>query len=140
MTQKKIMLVDDSNMMRLIVRNMLASDPNFIITASVDNGKQALNELAHDQPDLIFLDLEMPEMDGIEFLRAGRAKTNAKIVVLSSIVSAGSPQAAQARSLGADAIISKPSGAVSFDLQDTRGSELFGTMYRLLGMGVPAVA
>jgi len=65
-------------------------------------------------------------------LRQARSKTSAKILVLSSIVPAGSPKAAQARSLGADAIISKPSGTVSFDLKQARGSELFTTIYRLL--------
>ena len=72
-------------------------------------------------------------------LRLGRTKTKAKIVVLSSIAPAGSPKAAQALSLGADAIISKPSGAVSFDLKDARGSELFRVIYQQLGLGTPQV-
>jgi two-component system, chemotaxis family, protein-glutamate methylesterase/glutaminase len=140
MTQKKVMLVDDSSMMRLIVRNLLATDPNLVIVSSADNGKQALDELPKAQPDLILLDLEMPQMDGIEFLRVARPTTKAKILILTSIAPAGSPKAAQALSLGADGIISKPSGAVSFDLEKARGSELFSTIYRLLGMASPATA
>ncbi len=140
MAPKKVMLVDDSSMMRLIVRNLLTTDPNLTVVSSADNGKQALDELPKAQPDLILLDLEMPQMDGIEFLRAARPSTKAKVIVLTSIAPAGSPKAAQALSLGADAIISKPSGAVSFDLEKARGTELFSTIYRLLGMGNPKAA
>jgi len=131
---KRIMLVDDSSTMRLVIRNLINTDPNLVVTGSVENGAQALEELAHAQPDLILLGIEMPGMDGIEFLRRVRSKIQAKIVVLSSVVPAGSPKAVQALCLGADAIISKPSGAVSFDLKEARGSELFATIYRLLGM------
>jgi len=140
MTQKRIMLIDDSSMMRLIIRNLLLTDPNFTITGSVENGKKALEQLPTTTPDLILLDLEMPEMDGFEFLRVARAKTKAKIIVLSSVATAGSAKATRAISLGADAIISKPSGTVSFDLKEARGTELFQVMYRELGMGVPNVA
>jgi two-component system, chemotaxis family, protein-glutamate methylesterase/glutaminase len=140
MSQMKIMLVDDSSMMRLVIRNMLVAAPNLAVISSVENGKRALDELAVIQPDLILLDLEMPTMTGLEFLRAARSKTKAKIIVLSSIVPAGSPKAAEALGLGADAVISKPSGAVSLDLKAARGTELFRVIYRLLGMGVPVIA
>ena len=140
MPQKKIMLVDDSGMMRTIIRNMLAADANLMIAGSAENGKQALQQLPQAQPDLILLDLEMPEMDGLEFLRVARSQTKAKIIVLSSVAGAGSPKARQATSLGADAVISKPSGAVSFNLKEARGSELFAVMYRLLGLGATAPA
>ena len=140
MPQKKIMLVDDSGMMRTIIRNMLAADANLMIAGSAENGKQALQQLPQAQPDLILLDLEMPEMDGLEFLRVARSQTKAKIIVLSSVAGAGSPKARQATSLGADAVISKPSGAVSFNLKEARGSELFAVIYRLLGLGTPALA
>lgn len=138
MSQKRIMLVDDSGMMRTIIRNMLMTDANLQVAGSAENGKKALEQLPQVEPDLILLDLEMPEMDGLEFLRVARAKTHAKIVVLSSLATAGSPKARQATTLGADAVISKPSGAVSFNLKEARGSELFAVMYRLLDLGVPA--
>jgi chemotaxis response regulator CheB len=110
------------------------------VVESVENGEKALQVLASVHPDLIVLDLEMPKMDGLEFLRQARSKTPAKILILSSAVPAGSPKAAQARSLGADAIISKPSGTISYDLKEARGSELFTTIYRLLGLKTPLVA
>ena len=54
----------------------------------------------------------MPEMNGLEFLRHAKMKTRAKICILSSVAVSGSPYAAKAREFGADAIVTKPSGAV----------------------------
>ncbi|NJN97393.1 MAG: response regulator [Anaerolineales bacterium] len=134
MAKKKIMIVDDAAMMRVIVNNVLSDDPNFYVAGYATNGKEALLKLPQIQPDLILLDIEMPEMDGLEFLRHARLKSKAKVVVLSSVTPTGSPKAIQARALGADAIISKPSGAVSYDLQEKRGSQLVQTIYQLLSL------
>ena len=134
MEKKKIMIVDDSSTMRLVIRNFINSDPNFNVVQIAGNGKEALEKLTSANPDLILLDIEMPEMDGLEFLRHARLKTRAKLVVLSSIAQADSPKAKQARALGADEVVSKPSGAVSYDLEQKRGAELWQVIYRLLGM------
>ena len=61
-------------------------------------------------------------------------KTRAKIVVLCSIAIAGSAVASHARSLGADGVISKPSGSVSYDLEEKRGSEFWQVIHQLLGI------
>ena len=132
MTRKRVMIVDDAAMMRLIVQNMLHGDPNLVVAGTASNGQEALDKLAEVKPDLILLDIEMPEMDGLEFLRHARLKSRAKVVVLTSVAPQGSPKAARALALGADAVISKPSGAVSYDLEEKRGSELRQTIYRLL--------
>lgn len=129
----KVMLVDDAAMMRLVISNFIAPLPEFEIVASAANGKAALEQLKkHPELELILLDIEMPEMDGLEFLRHAKLRTRAKIVVLSSVAVAGSPHAAKARELGADAIVTKPSGAVSMDLADKRGSQLVQTMKTLM--------
>ena len=130
---RKIMIVDDSAMMRMVIRKFVMDLPGFEIAASVSNGRLALDELKkHPDLSLILLDIEMPEMDGFEFLRYARMSTRAKICILSSVAAAGSPQAAKARQLGADAIVTKPSGAVSLDLAEKRGSELAQVIKRLL--------
>jgi CheY-like chemotaxis protein len=103
--------------------------------AFAENGKKALEELdKHKDLSLILLDIEMPEMDGLEFLRYAKLKSKAKIVILSSVALAGSPYAAKARMLGADAIVTKPSGAVSLDLVDKRGDELSQVMRQMVGL------
>lgn len=134
MQKKKIMVVEDASMMRIIIKNILNGDPNFYIAGFAENGKIALEKLPEIQPDLILLDIEMPEMDGLEFLRHARLKSRAKIVILSSIATTGSPKAVQARALGADAVISKPSGAISYDLEEKRGSQIIQVIYKLLGL------
>lgn len=134
MQKKKVMIVEDAAMMRVVIANVLRDDPNLSVTGYATNGKEALEKLPGLQPDLILLDIEMPEMDGLEFLRHARLKSRAKIIVLSSVAPVGSPKAIQARALGADAVISKPSGAVSYDLEEKRGSQLVQTIHKLLDL------
>ncbi len=130
----KVMIVDDAAMMRVVIGNFVAKLPGFSVAAVAENGKKALDHIAkrHDL-DLILLDIEMPEMDGLQFLRHAKMKTRAKVVILSSVAVAGSKQAAEARALGADAIVTKPSGAVSLDLADKRGDELARVMKKVVG-------
>jgi chemotaxis response regulator CheB len=135
MGKKRIMIVEDAAMMRLVIQNMLSGDPNLYVAGFAANGRDALDKLAEVKPDLILLDIEMPEMDGLEFLRHARLKTKAKVVVLTSVAPMGSNKAMRAHALGADVVISKPSGAVSYDLEEKRGSELRQTIYRLLEIG-----
>ncbi len=130
--KKKIMIVDDAAMMRFVIKKMLSKDPNLDLAGFASNGKEALDQLDEVQPDLILLDLEMPEMGGLEFLRHVRLRSQAKVVVLTSMAPKGSSKAMQARALGADAVIAKPSGAVSYDLERKRGSEIRRTIYALL--------
>ncbi len=130
----KIMIVDDAAMMRTLIGNMIAKYPEFKVVALAENGKKALEHLPkHPDLRLILLDIEMPEMNGLEFLRHAKMKSKAKVVILSSVAAAGSKQAAEARTLGADAIVTKPSGSVSFDLAEKRGDELIRVMRKLVG-------
>ena len=129
----KVMIVDDSAMMRLIIKSIVEKIPGFEVAANAANGRLALVELQkHSDLALILLDIEMPEMNGLEFLRHAKLKTRAKICILSSVAVSGSPYAAKAHALGADAIVVKPSGAVSYDLAEKRGSELAHVMRRLV--------
>jgi len=134
MEKKKIMIVDDSSTMRLILRNMLFKDPNLVVVKAATNGKEALEALSQTPVDLILLDLEMPEMGGLEFLRHARLRTRAKIVVLSSTTFEDSQVTVEARNLGADAVLSKPSGSVSYDLEEKRGDEFWKVIYLMLGL------
>lgn len=130
----KVMIVDDAAMMRVVISNFVAKVPGFSVVAAAENGKKALDMIGkHPDLGLILLDIEMPEMNGLQFLRHAKMKTKAKIVILSSVAVVGSKQAADARTLGADAIVTKPSGAVSLDLADKRGDELARVMKKVVG-------
>ena len=134
----KVMVVDDAAMMRLYITSFLKSLPDFEIVAQAANGQEALDKLAVTPGvELILLDIEMPVMDGMEFLRHAKLKTRAKICMLSSVTEQGSPLAAKARELGADGVVSKPSGTVSHDLEEKTGDELARVMRAIMA---PAMA
>ena len=134
METKKIMVVDDSGTMRLAICNILSKNPALEVIATACNGADALQKLSEVKPDVILLDIEMPEMDGLEFLRHARLKTRAKVVILSSLVGSDHRRVGQAMGLGAEAFVSKPSGSVSPDLEDRRSDEIFQAIYKVLGM------
>lgn len=128
-----VMIVDDAAMMRLYISSFIRTLPDFKVVAQAANGREALDKLAEaGDVDLILLDIEMPVMDGLEFLRHAKLKTRAKICMLSSVAISGSPQAAKARELGADGVVAKPSGTVSHDLEEKTGEELAQTMRTLV--------
>lgn len=130
---KKVMIVDDAAMMRLYISSFFKSLKDFKVVAQAANGQDALEKLAeHPDLDLILLDIEMPVMDGLEFLRHAKLKTRAKICMLSSVTVSGSPIAAKARELGADGVVAKPSGTVSHDLEEKTGDELARVMRSLV--------
>jgi two-component system, chemotaxis family, protein-glutamate methylesterase/glutaminase len=90
----KVMIVDDAAMMRLYISSFIKVLPDFKVVAQAANGQEALDKLANGaEVDLILLDIEMPVMDGLEFLRHAKLKTRAKICMLSSVAVAGSPHA-----------------------------------------------
>jgi chemotaxis response regulator CheB len=127
------MIVDDAAMMRLYISSFLKTLPDFKMVAQAANGQDALDKLSdHEDLDLILLDIEMPVMDGLEFLRHAKLKTRAKICMLSSVTVSGSPLAAKARELGADGVVTKPSGTVSHDLEERVGDELRRVMRSLV--------
>ena len=134
MTQKKVLIVDDSKLMRIIIKKILSTDDIFIVTGEAGNGIEALAEIEKDIPDIIFLDIEMPEMDGVEALKEIRAKYSTKVVVVSSVAQMGSSRAAEVNQLGADAIIEKPEGAVDPTLASQKGKEFIEIARKVLGL------
>jgi chemotaxis response regulator CheB len=128
-----VMIVDDAAMMRLYIASFIKTLPDFKVVAQAANGQEALDKLTTvPNVDLILLDIEMPVMDGLEFLRHAKLKTRAKICMLSSVAVSGSAHAAKARELGADGVVAKPSGTVSHDLEEKTGDELARTMRTLV--------
>ncbi|MBL1208811.1 response regulator [Geminocystis sp. GBBB08] len=133
MNIKQIMIVEDSPIMRVILGNIISGDPHLMIVEYANDGKDALLKLTNVKPDLIILDLEMPNMDGITFLQNVKAKSNAKIMVITGALN-NSPKINQAKMLGAQVVITKPSGVVSPDLKEKKGQEIKHTIYRILGI------
>jgi|JI10StandDraft_1071094.scaffolds.fasta_scaffold47088_3 two-component system chemotaxis response regulator CheB len=124
MPEIRLMIVDDSSMMRMIISNVVSRLPDVRIVATCENGSVALSKLAAARPDVILSDIEMPVMDGLTFLRQVRLRTRAAIIILSSVANLGNPNVDLARKLGADAVLCKPSGSTSYDLEEKLGAQL----------------
>lgn len=112
-----VLVVDDSAMMRSLVGRIIESDEETSLVGKAMNGKFALAKLDSLKPEVIVLDLEMPEMNGIEFLQERRKRgIDIPVIVLSSIATRGAKVTMDALSLGASDFILKPSGSVSPDV------------------------
>ncbi|MFW5694503.1 MAG: protein-glutamate methylesterase/protein-glutamine glutaminase [Alkalispirochaeta sp.] len=136
MSEIGVLVVDDSALMRNLVSRIINSAPDLTVVGTAMNGQFALDKLPRLKPDVIVLDLEMPEMNGIEFLRARREREiDIPVIILSSIAQKGAQVTMDALALGAGDFITKPSGAVSHNIHQV-GEELialvrgFGTRYR----------
>ncbi len=109
MSTYRVMIVDDSSLVREILTTLVKQDPHLEVCAEAENGREAIVKCAEHDPDLILLDLQMPEFDGLSFLRHYRSKTRAKIIILSGMISGHrKPIGINATNLGADAVLSKP--------------------------------
>jgi two-component system chemotaxis response regulator CheB len=131
---KSILVVDDSFVMRTIIKDIVESDPELKVVGFAENGKVGLQKTRELRPDLIILDLEMPEMSGLDMMKRLALVSKAKVLVVSSVGQAGSPQAVEARRLGAADVIAKPSGAMSLDLQAKKGHEIVQAVRRALAL------
>ena len=132
--KKKVLVVDDSLMMRAIVIQIVSSDDRFEVVGEAANGRIALELAQQLKPDLILLDIEMPEMDGIDTLKRLMLSSKAKTIVISSVTQAASANAAEARRFGACAVIPKPSGAFSLDLSEKKSHEIIQAMCKAAGL------
>lgn len=119
-----VMIVDDSSLMRQVMRDIVAQEPQLQVVGEAGDGAQALTLIEGLSPDIVLLDIEMPVMDGIGFLREVRLRSDARIIVISSIAQLSSEKAIQALALGAHDIVQKPSGVLSLDMHEERSREL----------------
>ena len=131
-----VLIVDDSALMRNLIGHMVEDTPGLAIADKAMNGLFALQKIPRVEPDVIVLDLEMPEMNGIEFLKKRKEQgIEIPVVILSSIAARGAQITMEALSLGASDFIQKPSGSISEDIhvvKDTLVGMLlgYGTAYR----------
>ncbi|MDR2663188.1 MAG: chemotaxis-specific protein-glutamate methyltransferase CheB, partial [Treponema sp.] len=112
-----VLVVDDSALMRNLIGKMIESTPGLTVAEKAMNGNFALQKIPRVEPDVICLDLEMPEMNGIEFLKERKNRhIDIPVIILSSIAEKGAAITIEALSLGASDFIQKPSGSISEDI------------------------
>lgn len=113
----KVLVCDDSALMRNLISRVVNSGDGMEVVATAMNGRFALQKIPTCEPDVIVLDIEMPEMNGIEFLKERKArKWTMPVIILSSVATQGAAVTMQALELGASDFITKPGGSVTADI------------------------
>jgi two-component system chemotaxis response regulator CheB len=136
MDSLSVLVVDDSALMRNLVGKMINATKGLRVAASASNGAEALEKLPLLDLDIIVLDIEMPVMNGIEFLRRRKtAGIKIPVVVLSSIAEKGAAVTIEALSLGASDFVQKPSGSESLNIASVKDQVVeklfaYGNRYR----------
>lgn len=114
----KILVVDDSNLYRQILCDILSDIPNAEVVGTAENGKIALDKVDILKPDLITLDVDMPVMDGLETLKQLKSKIpQLHVIMVSSLTISGAETTIQALELGAFDFVTKP---FDVDIQESR--------------------
>ncbi len=120
---KKILIIDDSPFTRKVLKEMIESDPGLSVIDIATNGIEGLKKAINLKPDLITLDLEMPEMDGFSFLRFLMSQQPTPVIVVSSLSS--SDNVFKALELGAVDFVPKPTSQASLKLLEIKRDLLF---------------
>ncbi|HEY0744750.1 MAG TPA: chemotaxis response regulator protein-glutamate methylesterase [Chryseosolibacter sp.] len=110
MSRKKIrvLIVDDSAVVRQTLAHILESDPEVKVLATASDPFIAAQKISHELPDVITLDVEMPRMDGITFLKKIMSQHPIPVVIISSLTAKGTETAIHALELGAIDVLKKP--------------------------------
>ena len=112
-----VLVCDDSALMRNLIGRIIENTEGLTLAGKAMNGRFALEKIPKLKPDIIVLDLEMPEMNGIEFLKERKKRgIDIPVVILSSVAKKGAEVTMEALSLGASDFIMKPSDTNTLDL------------------------
>ena len=105
----RVLVVDDSVVVRQLVARVLCAEPSTELAGVAPNGRVALEKIARLRPDIVLLDLEMPEMDGFETLaEIRRTYPTLPVIIFSHLTSAGAAATLEALAQGATAFALKP--------------------------------
>jgi two-component system, chemotaxis family, protein-glutamate methylesterase/glutaminase len=119
----KVMVVDDSVVVRKIVTDVLSQDPAITVVGTAPNGRLAVTKLEQLKPDLVTMDIEMPDMNGIDAVRAIRAMgSRVPIIMFSTLTERGASATLDALSSGANDYVTKPAnvGSVAQSMESVR--------------------
>ena len=115
----KVMIVDDSAVVRQVVAQALAADPGIEVIGVASDPLFALERMRTTWPDVLIIDIEMPRMDGITFLKKIMAERPTPVVVCSSLAEKGAQATFEALAAGAASIITKPKLGLKSFLEDS---------------------
>lgn len=108
MKKTRVLIIDDSAVVRQTLEVIINADPRMEVMATASDPYFAANKIRKEIPDVITLDVEMPRMDGITFLKTLMSQRPIPVVIISSLTSKGTQTAMQALDYGAVEVLSKP--------------------------------
>lgn len=123
MARIRVLVVDDSVVIRKLVSDLLAEDPDIEVVGTAVNGRAGLQKIALLKPDLVTMDIEMPELDGIETVRQLRATGNrVPVIMFSTLTERGAVATLDALAAGASDYVPKPAnvGSVGRSMEQVR--------------------
>lgn len=124
MEQIKILVVDDSAFMRKIIKDIIDSQRDMTVVGTARDGVDAIEKIKSLRPNLVTLDVEMPNMNGLEALKVIMKKTPAKVIMVSSLTAENAETTMECLALGAVDFIQKPSGSISLDFDKVKSNLL----------------
>src|SRR3954470_15899373 len=114
MRKARVLVVDDAAVVRRIVSDVLSEDPQIDLVGVAANGKIALQKLPLVTPDVVTLDIEMPEMDGLATLKQLRKQyPKLPVIMFSTLTNRGAVATLDALALGANDYVTKPANVGS---------------------------
>ncbi len=134
-----VLVVDDSVVVRRLVTQALSLDPDIEVMGTASSGRLALERIAQQLPDVVTLDVEMPDMDGLETLREIRRRhPRLPVVMFSSVTERGASATLDALTLGANDYVTKPTHAANQDAaMESVRSQLIPKIKALCGRAAP---
>jgi two-component system, chemotaxis family, protein-glutamate methylesterase/glutaminase len=115
----KVLVVDDSALMRRLLGNIFESEADFDVAFARD-GVEGLAKVHEFRPDVVTLDVHMPNMDGLACLDRIMLERPSRVIMVSSLTAAGAEETFEAMSLGAVDFVAKPEGAISLGIHDLK--------------------
>ena len=109
----KVLIVDDSALVRKILTDALSADPEIEVIGTAPDPYIARDKIVHLKPDVLLLDIEMPKMDGLSFLEILMKHQPMPVIIVSSLAQRGGEVALKALELGALEVMAKPGSSYS---------------------------
>ena len=142
----KVLIVDDSALVRQLLSEIFAADPGLEVVGTAQDAYMAREKIKRFNPDVLTLDVEMPKMDGIQFLRNLMRLRPMPVVMCSSLTERGADVTLDALALGAVDFVTKPKVDLAHRLEDyaqdiiAKVKAAARARVRALGPGEPAAA